>query len=283
LGVGIIIFTSITLWLYVNNKLVDEWKVNVDEELREIWNIYEPIYNAPDELSAQSPSGTFSEKVTWQEFESIISNQDYLIVDIRDTYPYEIGRVEGSINIRFSDILRGRWRELEPYKEQPILFIDYLGTTGDLISQFLTEKGFTELYQLTEGIVVSARRDTSMPFIGETRIPKTKQGALYISLKKAKEVVGSGGVVIDLRAPSYYSEDVGLKVAERFFRDTSTLAEIDVFVQELDRTKKYLFLCQGEVSCYFAGLLLRDFSVAHLEVIAVYNSQYEYGRRNYYE
>ncbi len=283
LGIIIIIFISITLWLYINNQLVSEWKSNVDKELREIWDIYEPIYSAPDELSAQPPSSTFSEKVTWQEFESIINNRDYIVIDIRDSYPYEIGRIEGSINMRFSDILRGRWRELESYKDQPILFVDYLGTTGELVSQFLSRKGFTELYQLKDGIVVSVRRDATMLFLGDTRIPKTKQGALYISLKKAKEVVNSGGVVIDLRAPSYYAEYVGLEVSERFFRDTSTLTEIDVFVQELDHTKKYLFLCQGEVSCYFAGLLIRDFSVAQLEVSAIYNNQYEYGRRNYYE
>jgi rhodanese-related sulfurtransferase len=270
----------VLLYLKKNQNDIIVWKTEIDAELREIWDIYEPIYSATEEYNAKSlvVSGT---EVTWPEFIHEVDGEDYVIIDIRDRYPYEIGHISGSVHMRFADLLTGGWQEIEAYKNKPVFIVCYLGTTGSLASEFLSAKGFTKLYKPEGGITQAVERNEGIPFEGEAVLPRDSRMARFISQTEAREKTDEGALVIDLRAESNYQDDPGIPVKYRFFREKEPQESINGFLAQLASEPEYILICHGGASCYSAWMLLHDLDAAGKKGAAVYNTEFKDGKRNF--
>jgi len=89
----------------------------------------------------------WNEISTSQAHELISSGKDVVVLDVRTPMEYlgPCGHIDGSILIPI-DELPFRWRELEPFKETPVVAICYSGVRGRAACNLLARAGFTTLY-----------------------------------------------------------------------------------------------------------------------------------------
>jgi rhodanese-related sulfurtransferase len=270
LAIGTVVFVG----LVVNDWRLENWRQSVQYEVAGIWDEYmDTVYSAPNEkLARQQLSGTAAE-VTWNEFIDQVGDEDYLIVDIRDSHAYAAGSVVGSVHIRLADLIRGRWEELLPYQDKPIMLVCYLGSTGALASTFLASKGFTNLYQPKEGLTISVKRDASMPFRGDSLLPLTREQRETLPKIEAQEKSNTSNVtVIDLRSPAQYNEPTDIKPTTQMNREVMTIPEIDTFIEALPESSQYMLLCNSDASCYQGKMLWFDLDAVNREVVGVYDA-----------
>ncbi len=81
--------------------------------------------------------------------------EEFTIIDMRNSYEYEFGRFEGSIDPgmrRFEDLPK-KMARLEQYKDKKVLTVCTGGVRCEKASGYLVKKGFTDVYQLDGGMV----------------------------------------------------------------------------------------------------------------------------------
>lgn len=272
-GIFILLFLCISAGiLYVNNVRLNAWRSTVDSEIRAVWDEYAPIYEAQNEQEARNTLTSAATEVTWSEFESIVGDRDFVVVDIRDKHAYDAGHIDGSIHIRLADLIRGRWEELLPYKNSPVFLVCYLGSTGAIAGDFLAKQGFSDLYQPKEGLRPTLVRDVSIPFVGSPNVPEIDTLIQRISLETAETAVAEGALVIDLRSPEQYKDSTVIKPDIRMFREFMTIPEIETFVTELDHTKSYVHLCNSDASCYQGEMLILDLLDQNMTTVGIYDT-----------
>jgi rhodanese-related sulfurtransferase len=71
------------------------------------------------------------------------------LVDCRETYEWDAGRVEGAIHIPLNDIMAGGGSDLDPSK--PVVVICRSGNRSELASMMLQARGF-EAHNLEGGM-----------------------------------------------------------------------------------------------------------------------------------
>ena len=82
-------------------------------------------------------------------------NKDFAIVDMRNSYEFEFGHFENSLDPgmrRFEDLPK-KLSELEELKGKTVLTVCTGGVRCEKASGYLVKKGFTDVYQLDGGIV----------------------------------------------------------------------------------------------------------------------------------
>jgi rhodanese-related sulfurtransferase len=270
----IIIGISLLAWsLFVaeEQRQLDQWQEGVDAEIRGVWDQYKAAYSASDEKQARQSLTSSAQEITWNEFSEKVAGEEYLIVDIRDLYAYQVGYFEGSVHMRLADLLLGRWKELESYKNKPVLLICFLGTTGAIAGDFLSAQGFTDLYIPRGGLHETLRRE-STPFIGDTRFKHFDEMIDRLSTKEAYLLVESGAKIIDLRSPDKYDEPTAIYPDISFFREFNSLPKIESFISSLDADTTYISLCNSDASCYQGEMFLHDLKAAGLHAGGTYDS-----------
>lgn len=82
------------------------------------------------------------------------SGKDFVIVDMRNDYEYRSGRFAGSVNpgLENSRDLPEALPKLAPYKERTVLTVCTGGVRCEPMSAYLLEHGFTDVYQLEDGM-----------------------------------------------------------------------------------------------------------------------------------
>lgn len=243
---------------FYNEWKLNAWKEQVNIDMRELWSSYESVYSAEVEEEARYDMESAAAWVTWPQFQNTVGEREYVIIDIRDRYPYEIGHIPDSEHLRLAELFRGEWEQIEQYKDKPVLIVCYLGTTGAMASQFLEAQGFSELYQLEDGITASVYRDESLPFTGSAVLPRDERYRDRLSVEEVQRKLEAGAEVIDLRFPNDYEESMPFSVHHQFFRERATQEEIDTFVSDLSSNTPHIMLCKGSASCYSARMLLLD-------------------------
>ena len=277
---GVIVLVLACLFLLYKGPFIQQllWEKRVEQELTEVWALYEKIYSAPSEVNTFISSDISKERgLTWEEF-TALAGDDYIVLDIRDHYGYEAGHVPGSIHIRFGDLVRGQWLELLPYKDKHIFVVCYVGVTGSVAINFLRDQGFTNLHRPQGGIIQAVKIRKEIPFTGSLIAPGV-QGELHpITDTTAIEANPETFTLIDLRAPSRYSSstnigEVSLPITVQHFREFMTTTEIDKFISSLDTTLTYIPYCDSDLSCYQAELLYEDLTRKNIAVPGVYRHE----------
>lgn len=97
---------------------------------------------------------------------------EVLILDVRENAEYERGRIPGARLLPWnSGILQERWRELP--KDRPILVYCQSGNRSTRAAQFLIEKGFTNLLNMTGGFALYQWLPGAQVETGPYQVPDT--------------------------------------------------------------------------------------------------------------
>lgn len=90
-------------------------------------------------------------EVSALEAVQLINRKDALVVDVRDTGEYEAGHVAGARHVPEKQLTE-RLRELEKFRERPIIVTCRSGTRSQVAVQVLRRNGFNEAVNLRGGI-----------------------------------------------------------------------------------------------------------------------------------
>ena len=98
--------------------------------------------------------------VTSQELVNLINREKAVVVDIRDSKDYFEGHVPKALNIPFT-ALQARVKELEKYKEAPIVVTCKAGQHSSMAGTILRKAGFQNVAKLRGGLL--EWRNDNMP------------------------------------------------------------------------------------------------------------------------
>jgi len=82
----------------------------------------------------------------------LINRRDALVLDIRDAADYTTGHVPNSRHIPAAE-LEKRMKELEKFKQKPVIVICRSGSRSASVSNALRKSGFEEVFPLKGGVL----------------------------------------------------------------------------------------------------------------------------------
>jgi len=94
------------------------------------------------------------------EATGLISHQNALVLDVREENEFKEGHVLNSIHIPVGK-LSDRGKELEKYRERPVIVVCQSGNRSGRASSLLHKQGFASVYNLDGGLV--AWRSANLP------------------------------------------------------------------------------------------------------------------------
>lgn len=105
-----------------------------------------------------------------EEFREILANnpEDYIIFDARSTYETNVGRFKNAIDLGLDNFrdLPEKLKELEEYKDKPIITYCTGGIKCEKVSVLMKEAGFENVKQLHGGIIRYAKEAEGENFEG---------------------------------------------------------------------------------------------------------------------
>lgn len=116
------------------------------EDLTKLDLSYAPPYSSAKDpvnmagYAAENVRNGFSHVTTWDEV--LDSEDDFLLLDVRNKEEYELGHMEGSVNVPLNE-LRHRLGELE--KDKKIVVYCQVGLRGYIADRILTQNGYEAL------------------------------------------------------------------------------------------------------------------------------------------
>ncbi|WP_421919116.1 FAD-dependent oxidoreductase [Marinifilum sp.] len=122
-------------------------------DLQEIEHAYAPPYSSAKDPVNQAgfTAGNIIDGLVkiihWDQLHQIHAANNY-ILDVRTPDEYELGKIEGSVNIEV-DQIRNRLDEIP--KNKKIIIYCGVGLRGYFAARILMQKGFTEVYNLSGG------------------------------------------------------------------------------------------------------------------------------------
>ena len=90
-------------------------------------------------------------EVSVQQAVQLINRKDALVVDVRDTGEFEAGHLAGARHVPEKQLTE-RLRELDKFRERPIIVTCRSGTRSGVAVQVLRRHGFNEAVNLGGGI-----------------------------------------------------------------------------------------------------------------------------------
>ncbi|MBP9709542.1 rhodanese-related sulfurtransferase [Patescibacteria group bacterium] len=96
------------------------------------------------------------------------ANEDFVVMDMRNSYEFVSGHFKNSIDpgLRASRDLEKAVLKLEKYKDKKIVTVCTGGIRCEKMSAYLLNKGFTNVYQLEEGIHAYMEKYPGQDFLG---------------------------------------------------------------------------------------------------------------------
>lgn len=118
------------------------------------------------------------------------SGKDFKIVDMRNDYEYQSGHFKNSINpgLEASRQLPEVIEKLEPLKDETVLTVCTGGVRCEKMSAYLLAKGFTDVYQLEEGMHAYMEKYPGEDFLGTLY---TFDKRLTMDFGGEREIVGT--------------------------------------------------------------------------------------------
>ena len=89
--------------------------------------------------------------VTAQELVNLMNRDSAVVLDIRDSTEYSQGHIPKALNIPYS-ALQSRLKELEKYKESPIVVACKAGQHSSMAGMALRRAGFQNVSKLRGGV-----------------------------------------------------------------------------------------------------------------------------------
>lgn len=123
--------------------------------------------------------------IQWNEYEQL-DKKDLIVVDVRSRNEYEMGHLEGAINIPVAE-MRSRLAEI-PTDKKVILYCA-IGYNGYLASQLLKGNGFTNIYNLAGGYKLYTSASPKKFNVAKTIINTDQQENKPMETNKDKKLI----------------------------------------------------------------------------------------------
>lgn len=81
----------------------------------------------------------------------LINYEDALVLDVRDDSAYASGHIPNAKHIP-AESIKDRWKELEKFKEKPVIVIFTPGLRAGQAGSLLRKNGFARVFNLSGGI-----------------------------------------------------------------------------------------------------------------------------------
>jgi UPF0176 protein len=117
-----------------------------------------------------SPNTTTGKYITAEELHDLIqSDEEFYIVDMRNDYEFEVGHFANSILPKLSNFrdLSKILPELETLKNKKVITVCTGGVRCEKASGLLVKSGFSDVYQLQNGIVTYMEKYPNEDFLGQ--------------------------------------------------------------------------------------------------------------------
>lgn len=89
-------------------------------------------------------------KIDVETLQNRLENEDITLIDVREVEEYEGGHIEGAVNAPLSSL---NTTELPHVKDEPIYIICRSGNRSAQAAQILSDRGYTEVYDVTDGMI----------------------------------------------------------------------------------------------------------------------------------
>ena len=118
------------------------------------------------------------------------SEKDFVVVDMRNDFEFQSGHFKNSINpgLRASRDLPDAMDKLEPYKDKTVVTVCTGGVRCEKMSAYLLHKGFTDVYQLENGMHTYMEEFPGEDFLGTLY---TFDGRVVMDFGGDREIVGT--------------------------------------------------------------------------------------------
>ncbi len=165
--------------LYSAHPELNDIRLNeaLDDDSKSFWVLRMKVRNkvVADGIYDQSfnPSNT-GKYLTAEEYNKLSEQPDTIVVDMRNSYEYEVGHFKNAIEIpseTFREQLPKSVEMLKDYKDKNIVMYCTGGIRCEKASAYLLHNGFNNVYHLEGGIIEYVRRarekNLSVKFIGK--------------------------------------------------------------------------------------------------------------------
>lgn len=102
------------------------------------------------------------QSVSAQQLVDMVNRENALVLDLRDKKEFDSGHIVDAVNVPYS-ALDSRLKELEKYKERPVVIACKMGQHSGAAGTILRKHGFTNVSRLTGG--VAEWRNQNLPLV----------------------------------------------------------------------------------------------------------------------
>ena len=102
------------------------------------------------------------QSISSQQLVNLVNRQRAVVLDVRATGEYSAGHITDAINIPHSS-LQSRLKEIEKYKERPVVIVCKMGQHAGSMGTLLKKAGFKDVSRLRGGL--SAWQSENLPLI----------------------------------------------------------------------------------------------------------------------
>lgn len=204
------------------------------------------------ESEVSEKSGRFHQALS-VDLDYSISNEDFsqvlteepFILDAREDEEYQIGHLDGSVHVRYADLIfGGEWQDL-PF-DQPVYVLCWSGIRGQEVAEFLRSKG-VDAYFLEEGADgwVSWGGDWQ----GEIKFSKVYSAENHQRVIGEKELANEkekGALIVDSREEQQFPESIHIAT---FYTASDELEEK---LAAVPKASRIITVCDDWVSCFDA-------------------------------
>src|SRR3989344_474470 len=114
------------------------------------------------------------------------SNEDFVVLDMRNDYEYAVGRFKNSVNPQIENFreVPQHLEEIAKYKDKKVLTVCTGGVRCEKASGYLLKKGFKDVYQLDGGIVTYMEKFKNNDFLGKLYVFDSRLTMAYLPDEK---------------------------------------------------------------------------------------------------
>ncbi|PIT92920.1 MAG: hypothetical protein COU06_02710 [Candidatus Harrisonbacteria bacterium CG10_big_fil_rev_8_21_14_0_10_38_8] len=120
------------------------------------------------------------------------NNEDFLIVDMRNTYEFKSGHFKDSVLPSLNNFrdLKREVNKLKKYKDKKILTVCTGGVRCEKASGYLLSEGFKDVYQLDGGIVSYMEKYPNKNFLGKLYVFDNRKVMGFDTMSQDHQVIG---------------------------------------------------------------------------------------------
>ena len=146
--------------------------------------------------------------ITADEFEALYTNnEDFVVLDLRNDYEIKAGYFERTVNPQLQNFrdLPAKVAELSHLKDKKVIAVCTGGIRCEKATCLLKKEGFTDLYQLQDGIHTYIERYPANRFKGSLFVFDNRMTTPVVETE-GREIVGQC-IYCGVRCEEFYSDD----------------------------------------------------------------------------